>query len=101
MNHISLGVPDIHAIADQVTKAGIKLTEEPKDRPRRQMAAQHLRSPTTPASNSWNSSPSKNLAAPNLPASTLDQCSETFPKLSRPVSKSIGHSNEAPASPYH
>ena len=30
MNHISLGVPDIHAIADQVTKAGIKLSEPPK-----------------------------------------------------------------------
>lgn len=30
MNHISLGVPDIHAIADAVTKAGIKLSEPPK-----------------------------------------------------------------------
>jgi catechol 2,3-dioxygenase-like lactoylglutathione lyase family enzyme len=30
MNHISLGVPDIHAISDAVTKAGIKLTEQPK-----------------------------------------------------------------------
>ncbi|HMD07333.1 MAG TPA: VOC family protein [Candidatus Acidoferrum sp.] len=30
MNHISLGVPNIHAIADQVTKAGIKLSEQPK-----------------------------------------------------------------------
>jgi catechol 2,3-dioxygenase-like lactoylglutathione lyase family enzyme len=30
MNHISIGVPDIHAIADEVTKAGIKLSEQPK-----------------------------------------------------------------------
>jgi|SRR5580658_6998529 catechol 2,3-dioxygenase-like lactoylglutathione lyase family enzyme len=30
MNHISLGVPDIHATADAVTKAGIKLSEQPK-----------------------------------------------------------------------
>jgi hypothetical protein len=30
MNHISLGVPDIHAIATQVTKAGITLSEQPK-----------------------------------------------------------------------
>jgi catechol 2,3-dioxygenase-like lactoylglutathione lyase family enzyme len=30
MNHISLGVPDIHVIANQVTKAGIKLSEPPK-----------------------------------------------------------------------
>jgi catechol 2,3-dioxygenase-like lactoylglutathione lyase family enzyme len=30
MNHISIGVPDIHVIADQVTKAGIKLSEQPK-----------------------------------------------------------------------
>ena len=30
MNHISLGVPDIHAIADQVASAGIKLSEQPK-----------------------------------------------------------------------
>jgi len=30
MNHISLGVPDIHAIANQIVKAGIKPTEPPK-----------------------------------------------------------------------
>jgi catechol 2,3-dioxygenase-like lactoylglutathione lyase family enzyme len=30
MNHISIGVPDIHAISDQVTKAGIKPNETPK-----------------------------------------------------------------------
>ena len=30
MNHISIGVPDIHVIADEVTKAGIKLSEQPK-----------------------------------------------------------------------
>ena len=30
MNHISLGVPDIHAAADEVVKAGIKLSEPPK-----------------------------------------------------------------------
>jgi catechol 2,3-dioxygenase-like lactoylglutathione lyase family enzyme len=30
MNHISLGVPDIHAIADEVTKAGVKPAEAPK-----------------------------------------------------------------------
>ena len=30
MNHISLGVPDIHAIADQIVKAGIKPSETPK-----------------------------------------------------------------------
>jgi catechol 2,3-dioxygenase-like lactoylglutathione lyase family enzyme len=30
MNHISLGVPDIHAIADQLVQAGIKLSEQPK-----------------------------------------------------------------------
>jgi catechol 2,3-dioxygenase-like lactoylglutathione lyase family enzyme len=30
MNHISIGVPDIHVIADQVTKAGIKLSEQSK-----------------------------------------------------------------------
>jgi catechol 2,3-dioxygenase-like lactoylglutathione lyase family enzyme len=30
MNHISIGVPDIHAIANQVTKAGITLSEQPK-----------------------------------------------------------------------
>jgi catechol 2,3-dioxygenase-like lactoylglutathione lyase family enzyme len=30
MNHISIGVPDIHAIATQVTKAGITLSEQPK-----------------------------------------------------------------------
>ena len=30
MNHISLGIPDIHAIADEVTKAGVKPGETPK-----------------------------------------------------------------------
>jgi hypothetical protein len=30
MNHISLGVPDIHAIEAQIMKAGIKPTEEPQ-----------------------------------------------------------------------
>ena len=30
MNHIALGVPDIHAAAQQLLKNGMKLTEEPK-----------------------------------------------------------------------
>jgi catechol 2,3-dioxygenase-like lactoylglutathione lyase family enzyme len=30
MNHIALGVPDIHVAANQLEKAGLKLTEEPK-----------------------------------------------------------------------
>ncbi|HXJ06349.1 MAG TPA: VOC family protein [Candidatus Acidoferrum sp.] len=30
MNHIALGVPDIHAIANQIVKAGIQPTESPK-----------------------------------------------------------------------
>jgi catechol 2,3-dioxygenase-like lactoylglutathione lyase family enzyme len=30
MNHIALGVPDIHAIADKLTAAGVKATETPK-----------------------------------------------------------------------
>jgi catechol 2,3-dioxygenase-like lactoylglutathione lyase family enzyme len=30
MNHISLGVPDIHAIADEVARAGVKAGEAPK-----------------------------------------------------------------------
>ena len=30
MNHISLGVPDIHAISNQLVKAGIKPSESPK-----------------------------------------------------------------------
>jgi hypothetical protein len=30
MNHISLGVPDIHAIANQLAQAGIKPSEPPQ-----------------------------------------------------------------------
>jgi hypothetical protein len=30
MNHISLGVPDIHAINDELAKAGVKPAEVPK-----------------------------------------------------------------------
>jgi hypothetical protein len=30
MNHISLGIPDIHAINDEVAKAGVKPIEAPK-----------------------------------------------------------------------
>jgi hypothetical protein len=30
MNHISLGIPDIHAISNQIVKAGVTPTESPK-----------------------------------------------------------------------
>jgi catechol 2,3-dioxygenase-like lactoylglutathione lyase family enzyme len=30
MNHIALGVPDVRAAANQLEKAGVKLTEQPK-----------------------------------------------------------------------
>src|SRR5271166_2672824 len=43
--------------------------------------------PTTPASNLWNSSPSKNPAAPNLLARTRVQNSDAFPNATRLMPK--------------